>query len=294
MEAQINTEIMKKNFITKWSIIFRAYSWPASITPMLIGIALAYKKGHFSFLDSFLTLIAGLFLHSAANLANTYFDFKNGVDKKGSDDIAIVEGFISPEKALSLSLSLFFISALIGILLVFKNKVFLLLPVSVLGFLLAWFYTAGFAYKYKALGELGIFLCFGPLIVSGTVLIQTGKVELSDIIASIPTGLLIVGILFANNIRDTNSDMQSKIKTLPQILGEKKSLYFYYFLLFFSYFTAFLFLKNIYFLIFIFSLPFALKLVKIANKKDFVNLVRQTAAFVGIFGVNFVLAILLA
>jgi len=281
------------NILKKWFIILRAYSWPASIIPMLIGSAMAYKYGNFRFIDFILTFIAGLSLHSAANLSNTYFDFKNGVDQKGADDIAIVENLISPYQAKIVFITLFIFSIILGLFIVFKNNNFLLIPLSIIGFALAWFYTANFSYKYKALGEIGIFLCFGPLLVSGTFLIQTGKISIEPLIASVPTGLLIVGILLANNIRDINSDSKSKIKTLPQIIGEKNAIIFYYSLLFISYLVAIIFIKSIYVVVLLFSLPFLFKLIKIVQKKDFFILVRKTSEFVGVFGILFIVAILL-
>ena len=82
-------------------IIFRAYSWPASVVPVILGSVVAYNAGSFSAADLVLTLLAALSVHSGANLANTYFDFKNGVDKpEFSDDRALVDGLIPPAAAL--------------------------------------------------------------------------------------------------------------------------------------------------------------------------------------------------
>ena len=66
--------------------IVRAYAWPASAVPVLIGSVTAYKAGAFSWTYFTFTMLAALSVHSGANLANTYFDFKNGVDKRGSSD----------------------------------------------------------------------------------------------------------------------------------------------------------------------------------------------------------------
>jgi len=272
----------------RWAIILRAYSWPASLAPILIGSVLSYRRGSFSWADFALTLAAGLLLHSAANVANTYFDHKNGVDQKGADDVGIVANLISPEKALRLALFLFTLSALAGLYLAVRKELFSLLPVSAAGFALAWFYTAAPAYKYRALGELGIFLCFGPLLVAGTVLIQTGKILPEAALASIPTGLLIVGILFANNLRDLKTDSEKGIKTLPGLLGEKRALVFYFFLVLFPYPAALYSLGfSPAFLITAVSLPMAVNLLSLAKKGKFHVLVRENAKFVGIFGLLF-------
>jgi len=279
------------NLVSKWLTILRAYSWPASVTPMIIGGVVAYKSGQFNAYSFALTLIAGLLLHSAANLANTYFDYKNGVDKKGADDIGILEDLISPGNAIRLVFVLFSVSALIGIYLAVKNDLLSLIVVGVAGFALAWLYTANLAYKYRALGEIGIFLCFGPLIVTGTALIQTGRILPDAVIASIPAGLLVTGILFVNNMRDLKMDTETKIKTLPQILGEKNSLLFYYSLIAASYLVAVFFIGiSVGLPLIALSVPPAIKLLKMAKNGEFSPLVRETAKFVGIFGTLFAFA----
>ena len=51
-------------------IILRAYSWPASAVPVLLGSVIAYNAGAFSWTNFALTLLAALLVHSGANLAN--------------------------------------------------------------------------------------------------------------------------------------------------------------------------------------------------------------------------------
>jgi len=221
----------------KWFIILRAYSWPASIVPVALGSVTAWRHGAFSPLNFTLTLTAALLVHSAANLANTYFDFRKGVDRKETaDDRGLVDGLISPASMLKLSLGLFAAGGALGLLLILKNRVPALLWIGAGGFALAWFYTAtGFAYKYRALGEAGIFLTFGPGIVCGTALIQTGAFVPEALWASVPAGLLIVAILHANNMRDIRSDLESEFTTLAAALGGDKATKFYYALIFIPY-----------------------------------------------------------
>ena len=269
-------------------IILRAYSWPASAVPVILGSVVAYNAGSFSSADFILTLLAALSVHSGANLANTYFDFKSGVDKPGlSDDRALVDGLISPAAALRLTAALFAAGAVIGIYLSVKHRLPLMLGLGAAGFLLAWFYTAGgISYKYKALGDLGIFLAFGPFIVTGTALIQTGRVLPDALWASVPVGLLITAILHANNMRDINSDLDSGIKTLAGLLGPERARTFYRALLFIPY--AFALSRGLWPAVFTaVSLPFALKLDAMSAGQDSSRLVRETAKFVTVFGLLF-------
>ena len=283
-----NHSQLQGNHMKKILIILRAYSWPASAVPVILGSVTAYNAGAFSPADFVLTLLAALAVHSGANLANTYFDFKNGVDKPDfSDDRALVDGLIAPAAALRLTVALFAAGAAIGLYLSVKHRLPLLLGLGAAGFLLAWFYTAdGVSYKYKALGELGIFLAFGPFIVTGTALIQTGRILTDALWVSAPVGLLITAIVHANNMRDINSDPGSGVKTLAGLLGPERSRTFYRALLFTPY--AFALSQGLWPAVFIVvSLPFALKLNALSAGGDFSPLVRETAKFVAVFGLLF-------
>jgi 1,4-dihydroxy-2-naphthoate polyprenyltransferase len=274
--------------VKKALIILRAYSWPASAVPVMIGSAVAHKTGAFSWTYLALTLLAALSVHSGANVANTYFDFKNGVDKPGSsDDRALVDGLLTPSGALRLAAALFAAAAAAGIYLSLKRGLPLLLALGAAGFLLAWFYTAGgVRYKYRALGDLGIFLAFGPLIVGGTALIQTGRVLPEALLASLPAGLLIAAIAHANNMRDLDSDRGSGVKTLAGRLGLDRAKAFYRALLFAPYALACA--SGLWPAVFAAaSLPSALKLAAMSAREDFTPLVRKTAGFVAVFGLLF-------
>lgn len=270
----------------KWMIILRAYSWPASLVTVVLGSVVAWRHGRFSWLDFALTLTAALLVHSAANLANTYFDFKNGVDRgETADDRGLVDGLITPRAMLFISLGMFAAGAAIGFLLAFKNHVPALLGLGAAGFALAWFYTAtGFAYKYRTLGDAGIFLAFGPCVVAGTALIQSGAFLPEALWASIPLGLLIVAILHANNMRDVKSDTECRFTTLAGALGPKNAERFYYALIVIPYFFSLTF-GSIWPAVFCaISVPLSLKLARMAAKGDFYPLVPETAKLVAVYG----------
>lgn len=272
----------------KFLVILRAYSWPASVVPVLLGSVVAYNAGSFSAADFILTLLAALLVHSGANLANTYFDFRNGVDKPdSSDDRALVDGLLAPAAALRLTIALFAAAAAIGCYLSLRHRLPVMLGLGAAGFLLAWFYTAGgISYKYRALGEAGVFLAFGPFIVIGTALIQTGRVLADALWVSAPAGLLITGILHANNMRDAGPDLGAGVKTLAGLLGPAKSRIFYRTLIFVPY--AFVLSRGLWPAVFTaLSLPLALKLDAMSAAGEFSSLVRETARFVTVFGLLF-------
>jgi len=270
----------------KWLLILRAYSWPASLVPVVLGTVVGWRQGALSWPDFALTITAALLVHSAANLANTYFDFRNGVDRKETaDDRGLVDGLISPKALLRLSLGLFAAGAAIGFLLAFKNRVPSLLWLGAAGFALAWFYTAtGFAYKYRTLGDAGIFFAFGPLVVCGTALIQARAFVPEALWASIPVGLLIVALLHANNMRDVKSDYGAGFTTLAAALGPDGAEKFYYALIFAPYLFSLTF-GSIWPPVFCaLSMPLTVRLKELAAKGDFSRLVPETARLVAVYG----------
>jgi len=270
----------------KWLIILRAYSWPASLVPVVLGSVIAWRAAPFSALDFVLTFTAALLVHSAANLANTYFDFKNGVDRaETADDRGLVDGLMAPRAMLLLALGLFAAGGAIGLLLALKNGVPALLWLGAAGFALAWFYTAtGFAYKYRALGDIGIFFAFGPCIVAGTALIQARAFLPEALWASVPVGLLIVAILHANNMRDMKGDAQSGFSTLAGALGPGKAEVFYYVLIFLPYLFSLTFGSAWPAALCALSLPLTVRLVRLVAKRDFPSLVPETAKLVAAYG----------
>jgi len=82
--------------------------------------------------------------------------------------------------------------------------------------------------KYRALGDLAIFLCFGPLLVEGTYYIQTDTFSLCAFLFATAQGLLTEAILHVNNTRDREADRKGGAFTLAQILhSDLNNLLFY-------------------------------------------------------------------
>eukprot|EP00935_MAST-01C_sp_MAST-1C-sp1_P002377 g2377.t1 len=182
-----------------------------------------------------LAFVMVLLMHAAANLTNTYYDFKKGVDKEDADDRTLVDDTVSVEGVLYLALSLFGASVLIIGFLTATVGYVVLLP-AVPGLLLSFFYTADpFNLKAMGLGDVAVFLNFGPLLMGGVSIAVLGFVEPQVILFSLPVGLLTDAILHANNHRDVKADAAAGVKTLAQFLGEERSFYFYMALLFGAY-----------------------------------------------------------
>ncbi|MGH7804921.1 MAG: prenyltransferase, partial [Candidatus Binatia bacterium] len=83
-----------------WLTAVRAYSYPASVVPIALGSALAYREIGRLHLDAFvLALLAGILVHTGCNLLNDLYDFRRGVDREdtfGGSGV-LVSGALSEE-----------------------------------------------------------------------------------------------------------------------------------------------------------------------------------------------------
>lgn len=149
--------------------------------------------------------------------------------KETADDRALVDGTVSI--ATIAWLSAFFYAGGAAIAGYFASKLgaqFFTLALA--GFVLAFFYTANpFSLKFHGLGDVVIFLCFGPLLMSATAAASSGYIgpHWPVVYMSLPLGLLTVAILHANNTRDIHADRKAGARTIAQILGFTGSYYLY-------------------------------------------------------------------
>lgn len=226
----------QRSRMSLWVQAARTFSFPASVVPMLVGIMWTLGSFHGQVYWGLVPviLIAGVLFHAGANMVNDYFDYKKGVDQDdsyGSSRI-IVEGLLSPKEVLNGGLLMYAIGFALGLILVYYHGLPILI-LGVIGLLGGLLYT-GFnvAYKYYALGDIFVFLMFGPMMVLGTSAALTGVLDYNTFFVSIPIGLLTVAILNANNIRDIKHDKQANVSTMATVMGVKASIAEYYFLIF--------------------------------------------------------------
>lgn len=224
----------QRSTFSLWMQAVRPFSFTASFTPVLLGTALAYfEAGVFHWNYFVAAIFGGVLLHAGTNLISEYFDIKVGADRDdtlGSSRI-LVENLMEPARVLRGGFVCFGVAFLIGIYLTMQFG----MPIVVLGIvaLLGGFFYTGkpFGYKYRALGEPLVFMLMGPLMVLGGHFVQTGAFSWVPILVSIPIGILVAGILNANNLRDISDDTNAGFVTIPSLLGWSASKIVYHLLL---------------------------------------------------------------
>ena len=226
----------KINLMTKiftWLVIMRLPFLTATFIPIFVGAAVANLSGFsvdWGWLG--LTLLGGSLLHIGTNTANDYFDHTSGTDEANYNYMvpfsggsrSIQMGLISAKGMLTVAIVSFALSAVVGIPLIQKAGM-PVLWLGLIGFFSGLFYTAPpfrFASR-KGLGELIIGLNFGPLMVAGSTLVQTGKLLPEAFLAGIPIGLLVAAIVYVNEFPDHDGDKATGKDTLIVVFGPEKA-----------------------------------------------------------------------
>lgn len=164
-----------------------------------------------------------------------------------------------------------------------------LASLALFGLVLALFYSADpIGLKYHGLGDVVVFLCFGPLLMEGTSLLVCGRFQLSVLAYSVPIGLLTTAILHANNTRDMVPDKASGAITLALTLGFRRSYDLYCVLLATVYACCFINAiafglgYRVFFIVT--TVPWALYLTRAFKARHLAELPQMTAQFECFFG----------
>ena len=201
----------------------RPKTWIASLSPVLIGGAIAFQSGSFSIAIFLGCLSFALTLQIGTNFANDYLDFLKGTDtqdRKGPKRL-VQSGLVSVKHMRQAAFGLLGISGLIGIYLMNLGGPFIgclaLLAIG-LGFL----YTGGpYPLGYLGLGDLLVLIFFGPVATAGVVYLLTRTISWVAIVAGVSPGLFSMALLTLNNLRDYDSDKKSQKRSLPVRFGLK-------------------------------------------------------------------------
>ena len=219
---------VKSNFVNTlkyWAAVVRAPFLTATIAPILLGSAIAYKQfGSFDWGTFWLVMFGGIFAQIGTNNINDYFDHRSRNDEMNKlaspfngGSRSIQSGLITPTNMLLLSIWFFSATFLIGLKM---NNTFFsgdwnspLMYLGYLGLFLGIMYTGFLKLAYNGLGDLAVFIGFGPLMVYGAAFMQNQAVAptqtidpVTTLFYSIPVGIFIALVLFINCFQDYNAD----------------------------------------------------------------------------------------
>jgi 1,4-dihydroxy-2-naphthoate polyprenyltransferase len=205
-----------------------------TVISVTLGVIPAVFNGSFNWLLYILTAAGMLLVHGATNVINDYFDVKNKVDREDSPTARyrphfLLTGELTLGKVLTFSIVMYGLAAAIAVYLILLRGLPVLL-IAAVGGSLSFFYTGGpVKYKYRALGEIAVFLAWGPLMVLGAFFVQTGAWDgfVFPLWLSLPQGIWVTLVILANNIKDIDYDGSVGIKTVGTKLSRKKAYSLY-------------------------------------------------------------------
>lgn len=228
-----------------WIEAARLRTLPLSVSGIIVGSVYASinptennltPSEVFSWTIFAFAMLTTLGLQVLSNFANDYGDGVKGTDNEDrvGPKRAIQSGIITPQqmkKAIIITSLLTLLSAIILIYFAFGESnfgysiFFLLLGIAAI--VSAIRYTVGnSAYGYKGFGDVFVFIFFGLVSTLGVNFLYSKEVDPLLILPAISIGLLSVGVLNLNNMRDEESDRKSGKNTIVvQIGGAKAKIY---------------------------------------------------------------------
>ena len=216
----------------QWIEAMRLRTLPVSVAGVVGGTACAIYHHGFSVLPFLICLFFAVLAQIASNFANEYYDFKNGLDKKGREGFrrGVTEGDISPAAMKKATFITLITAACIGATLIIWGGwwlVFVGLAVAV--FVLA-YSTGPFPLSHNGLGEIAVIIFFGFVPVIFTEYVQTRVLSFDSttMFTAAAIGLMAANVLIVNNYRDMDDDKEVGKRTSVVILGRKIMGNFYY------------------------------------------------------------------
>lgn len=212
------------DLISRWLIITRASVIPMTFFSACIGGLLAAGSGTADPVLWALCALGLVIAHAVNNMTNDYFDTASGVD---TPDYAraqyaphpLLSGMIGKRELLvAIAIANAVDVAIAGYLTWARG--WGAAAFALAGFAVSYFYVAPpLRLKHHGLGEVSVFVVWGPLMIAGTYFVTAGALPGWVWWASLPYGLLVMTVLFGKHIDKHDADAAKGIHTLPVLLG---------------------------------------------------------------------------
>ncbi|MEA2683371.1 MAG: 1,4-dihydroxy-2-naphthoate polyprenyltransferase [Chloroflexota bacterium] len=214
--------------ITRWLVLTRACVQPMTLIAVFTAGLLAVRAPGFNALFFALAAVGAVFAHANNNLMNDLFDLDVGNDTKEYPRALyaphpILSGMITRAGLIRAVLLVNLVDLGIMLFLV-SQRGWLIVAFALAGLFISVGYTAPpLRLKKRGLGEPGVFLIWGPLMIGGTYFAATGHLTWQPLLASVPYGLLVTSVLMGKHIDKLPWDGPKGVGTLPYLLGEARA-----------------------------------------------------------------------
>jgi 1,4-dihydroxy-2-naphthoate octaprenyltransferase len=207
----------------KWIEAMRLRTLPVSLAGVICGTACALMQGAFNATVALLCTLFAALAQIASNFGNEYYDYKNGIDRKGREGFrrGVTEGEISPRAMKRATYTTLMLAAAIGCTMLFFGPWWLIFVGAIIA-LFALGYSAGpYPLSHHGLGDVAVVIFFGIVPVTFTCYLQTGTFDHRTLLTSLAVGLLAANVLIVNNYRDMEDDKAVNKNTTVVIFGRK-------------------------------------------------------------------------
>jgi len=286
--------------VKKYFIATRPWSFTMSLISVSVGTLLAAQEGSVSWLWFAITAIGIILFHAAANLINDYFDTLYEIDHQDSPTAKyrpqpIISGMLTPRQTIVEASVFLVLTVAIGMTAVVVRS-WHILWIGLIGLFTSIYYTAGpVKFKYRALGEFAVFMMWGPLMIEGAYAVQRQALSMKALYISVPFGVLVALVLFANNMRDIAYDSRHNVKTVSIMLGSRNSYILFAGLIALAYAYVLgmilIGIMSLWGLLIFLSIPHAVSLLRTFKEKVPDMADALTAQFDTVFGILLMMAI---
>ncbi|GHU70489.1 1,4-dihydroxy-2-naphthoate octaprenyltransferase [Bacteroidia bacterium] len=226
---------MSKLTFKDWVVATRPWSFPVSLSPAVIAlldIIWIHPETTSRWWLGALAVLGAIIFHTAANLISDYHDHRLGIDKPGDPgSTSLTSGLFQPKQILIFGWAFLIVGIVLGLVLLHFSGTGLLW-IGATGVMACLFY---FLLKVRALGDLLIFIIFGPAIAMGVAFVMLCHYDWTFFWVPFPEIFITVNVLHANNTRDMQRDKSAGSTTFAKLLGLKMSKFYYYLLTVFTY-----------------------------------------------------------
>jgi 1,4-dihydroxy-2-naphthoate octaprenyltransferase len=196
--------------IKAWIEAMRLRTLPVSVAGVFAGTWCAGFYGSIRWMPALICLIFAVVAQIASNFANEYFDYANGLDRKGREGFrrGVTEGDIAPHLMLRATILLIILDCVLGCtLFLFGSWWILFVGIAVAIFALA-YSTGPYPLSHHGLGDIAVVIFFGMVPVIFTCYLQTGIWDWHSVSipVSVAVGLMAANVLIVNNYRDMEDD----------------------------------------------------------------------------------------
>lgn len=216
-----------------WIEALRPRTLPVSVAGVLVGVACAALHDKFNWLPAAICLLFAIIAQIASNLANEYYDFANGLDKKGRQGFrrGVTEGDIDPKSMFRATYILVAADCLLGLSLITWGGWWLIFPGALIALFALGYSTGPYPLSHHGLGDIAVIIFFGlvPVSLTDYLLQQHWYWNSISIPLGLAVGLMAANVLIVNNYRDMDDDRNVGKHTTVVLFGRKTMAYAYLF-----------------------------------------------------------------